>query len=131
MLKVNKGCEFVDKIIMSRMAFYGYHGVFPEENKLGQQFYVDLELSLPLEQAGRSDSLEYTVNYAEIYDTVQSIVEQKTYRLIEALAENIASVLLQTYTSINEITVRVIKPNPPFRIFFEGVTVEITRKRAV
>jgi 7,8-dihydroneopterin aldolase/epimerase/oxygenase len=119
----------LDKIILSRMAFYGYHGVFPEENKLGQQFYVDAELSLPLGEAGRSDELEHTVNYAEVYYTVQGIVEGRSFRLLEALAENIASTLLQTYTSINESKVRVIKPHPPFKIFFEGVTVEITRKR--
>jgi dihydroneopterin aldolase len=121
----------LDKIILSRMAFYGYHGVFAEENKLGQQFYVDAELSLPLDEAGRSDQLEHTINYAEVYYTIQGIVEGKTFRLLEALAENIASALLQTYTSINEIKVRVIKPHPPFKIFFEGVTVEITRKREV
>jgi dihydroneopterin aldolase len=119
----------LDKIILSRMAFYGYHGVFPEENKLGQQFFIDAELSLPLELAGRTDELEHTINYAEVYYTVQNIVEGKSFRLIEALAEKIASELLQTYTSINEIKIRVIKPHPPFKIFFEGVTVEITRKR--
>jgi dihydroneopterin aldolase len=120
----------MDKIILSRMAFYGYHGVYAEENKLGQQYYVDVELSLPLAEAGTSDELEHTVNYAEVYHTIQGIVEEQMFRLIEALAENIASVLLQTYTRINEIKVRVVKPNPPFKIFFEGVTVEITRKRA-
>jgi dihydroneopterin aldolase len=118
----------LDKIILSRMAFFGYHGVFPEENKLGQQFFVDAELSLPLGLAGRTDELEHTINYAEVYYTVQNIVEGKSFRLIEALAEKIASELLQTYTSINEIKIRVIKPHPPFKIFFEGVTVEITRK---
>jgi dihydroneopterin aldolase len=111
------------------MMFYGFHGVFPDENKLGQQFYVDAELSLSLAEAGHSDELEHTVNYAKVYHTVQDLVEGKSYRLIEALAENIASTLLQTYTSINEIKVRVIKPHPPFKIFFDGVTVEITRKR--
>ncbi len=53
----------MDKIILSRMVFYGYHGVFPEENKLGQQFFVDVELSLSLVQAGISDNLDHTVNY--------------------------------------------------------------------
>jgi dihydroneopterin aldolase len=119
----------VDKIILSKMMFYGYHGVFPEENKLGQQYIVDAELSLSLIEAGRSDELEQTINYAEIYHTVQEIVEGKCFRLIEALAENIASTLLQTYTSINEIKLRVTKPHPPFKIFFDGVTVEITRKQ--
>ncbi|MFE5324429.1 dihydroneopterin aldolase [Paenibacillus sp. NPDC056579] len=120
----------MDKILMKGMQFYGYHGVFPEENKLGQRYQVDVELHLPLDKPGTTDSIEDTINYAEAYVLIKSIVEGETYRLIEALAERVASSLLQTYTSINEITVRVLKPHPPVAMFFDGVTVEIHRKRA-
>ncbi|RAV09668.1 dihydroneopterin aldolase [Paenibacillus contaminans] len=120
----------MDKIVLTRMEFFGYHGVFAEENKLGQRYYVDVELFLPLEAAGINDDLEQTVNYADVFEIVKSIVEGKPFKLIEAVAERVASTLLQTYTSINEITVRVIKPHPPFAVIFEGVTVEIHRKRA-
>ncbi|UJF33093.1 dihydroneopterin aldolase [Paenibacillus hexagrammi] len=120
----------MDKITLSGMQFFGNHGVFPEENKLGQRFNVDVELMLPLNQAGRTDELEHTINYAEVFYIVKEIVEGRTYKLIEALSENIASELLQTYTNIIEVTVRVIKPHPPFPVLFNGVTVEINRKRA-
>ena len=39
------------------MRFFGYHGVFPEENKLGQQYIVDLELLLDLSEAAATDDL--------------------------------------------------------------------------
>ncbi|AFH66021.1 dihydroneopterin aldolase [Paenibacillus caseinilyticus] len=120
----------MDRIVMKGMAFYGYHGVYPEENKLGARYHVDTELYMPLDQPGRSDALEDTVNYAAVHDTIKGIVEGETFKLIEALAERIASEVLRTYTSINEITVRVQKPHPPAPIHFEGVTVEIHRKRA-
>lgn len=120
----------MDKIVMTGMQFYGYHGVFAEENKLGQKFSIDVELYLPLKQACETDDLNATVNYAEVYATIKSVVEGKPSKLIEALAERVASEVLHTYTSIKEITVRVLKPNPPFEIYFEGVTVEIHRKRA-
>lgn len=120
----------MDKIILKGMQFYGYHGVFLEENKLGQRFIIDLELVMPLDKPGRTDELEDTINYAEIHRLVKQITEERTYRLIEALAENIATELLQTYTSINELTVRVLKPHPPVSMIFDGVTVEINRKRA-
>jgi dihydroneopterin aldolase len=120
----------MDKIKLSGMQFYGYHGVFPEENRLGQRFNVDVEMMMPLHQAGQSDQLEDTVNYAEAYFMIKAIVEERKYQLIEALAENIATELLHTYTSIKEVTVRVIKPNPPFDVHFDGVTVEINRKQA-
>ncbi|PZE19234.1 dihydroneopterin aldolase [Paenibacillus xerothermodurans] len=120
----------MDKLMMNGMQFYGFHGVFPEENKLGQRYQVDVELHLPLREAGTRDNMEATVNYAEAYELIKAIVEQKAFKLIEALAECIASELLRTYTSINEVTVRVLKPHPPVAIFFDGVQVEIHRKRA-
>jgi dihydroneopterin aldolase len=120
----------MDKMIMRHMEFYGYHGVYPEENKLGQKFCVDLELSLDLSAAGKSDRLEDTINYAEVYGLVKSIVEGKPFQLIEALAEHVASRVLQTYTRVNDLTIRVTKPNPPLPIGFDGVAVELTRKRA-
>lgn len=120
----------MDRIILNRMQFFGRHGVLPEETVLGQRFYIDVELFLDLAPAGRSDDLKLTVNYAEVYGKVKEIVEGKPYRLIEALAEQVASALLQTYTSIYEIAVRVTKPHPPFDTHFDGVTVHIHRKRA-
>jgi dihydroneopterin aldolase len=119
----------VDKISIKGMRFYGYHGVFPEENKLGQQFYVDLELAIDLEQAAQTDDLTYTINYAELHSLTKEIVEGKPFKLIEALTGHIASRLLEAYTMINEVTVRVTKPHPPFDIHFDGVTVELCRKR--
>jgi dihydroneopterin aldolase len=118
-----------DKIKLSGMRFYGYHGVFPEENRLGQRFYVDVELSLDLSEAGRSDDLAKTVNYAEAYERIRNIMEKKTFRLIETAAEAVANDLLHHYTGVNGVTVRVTKPHPPINADFDGVTVEITRKR--
>lgn len=120
----------MDKIVLNGMEFFGYHGVIPEENKLGQRFYIDVEMMLDLQEAGRQDDLSLTVNYAEAYGVVKGIAEGPPFRLIEALAEQVASDLLQTYTSIYEIAVRVTKPHPPFETHFDGVTVHIYRKRA-
>ncbi|MNI02655.1 Dihydroneopterin aldolase [compost metagenome] len=103
--------------------------MFEEERKLGQRFYIDLELELDLQAAGRSDDLTLTVNYAEVHFLVKKIVETKSFKLIEALAEYIASSLLDTYTVINAVTVKVTKPHPPFDIHFQGVTVELHRTR--
>jgi len=120
----------MDKMTMDRMQFYAYHGVFPEENKMGQRYYVDIALYLDLRKAGQTDNLQDTINYAQLYDTIKELVTGRTYKLIEALAENIATAVLENYTKIIEVTVKVIKPNPPFDIQFDGVAVEIHRKRA-
>jgi 7,8-dihydroneopterin aldolase/epimerase/oxygenase len=119
----------MDKLVLRRMEYYGYHGVFEEERKLGQRFYIDLELQLDLREAGLHDDLSKTVNYAEVHERVKAVVEKKSFKLIEALAEHIASDLLDTYTVIHALTVKVTKPHPPFDIHFEGVTVELLRTR--
>ncbi|THF74524.1 dihydroneopterin aldolase [Cohnella fermenti] len=119
----------MDRMILKQMTFFGYHGVFPEENKLGQKFIVDLDLRINLSWAARSDDVADTVNYADIHALVKEIVEGPPVKLIEALAGRIASAVLGTYTIIHEATVSVTKPNPPFAITFDGVTVELRRTR--
>lgn len=119
----------MDRITLNGMRFFGYHGVFPEEKKLGQQYVVDVELQLDLSLAAETDDLNHTVNYAELHAQVKTIVEGPPFNLVEALAGNIASRLLDAYTSVNAVTVRVTKPHPPFEIYFDGMTVELCRKR--
>jgi dihydroneopterin aldolase len=119
----------MDKLIMEDIQLYGYHGVLPEENRLGQKFIVSIEAELDLRPAGSMDNLDETINYVEIYEEIKNVVQLTPYRLIEAVAEAIAKNLLITYPEIKQIKVRVKKPNPPFEIYFSGVTVEITRWR--
>ncbi|MFC3801755.1 dihydroneopterin aldolase [Cohnella sp. GCM10012308] len=119
----------MDRMKLKRMVFFGYHGVFPEENKLGQKYYVDLDMKLDLSRASESDDVADTVNYAEVHALVKEIVEGPPVKLIEKLAASIATAVLGTYTIIHEVTVGVTKPNPPFDITFDGVTVELTRAR--
>ncbi|HHY22091.1 MAG TPA: dihydroneopterin aldolase [Bacilli bacterium] len=120
----------MDKIYLSNMKFYGYHGVFPEETKLGQRFNVDLILEADLKMAGKNDDLRLTVNYAEAYELTKRIVEGKPYQLVEAVAERIAEEVLETFSLVQSCTVKVIKPDPPINGHYEAVAVVITRRRA-
>ena len=114
---------------MNRMEFYGYHGVFPEENRLGQRFIVDLAVSLDLKKAGETDNLEYSVNYGELFQVCQRIVEGNPYKLVEAVAENIAGAILNEFPLITDVKVKMIKPDPPIPGHYQSVAVEITRRR--
>ncbi|NWQ44563.1 dihydroneopterin aldolase [Bacillus sp. EB106-08-02-XG196] len=119
----------MDKIFVNQMEFYGYHGVFPEETKLGQRFIVDLMVAADLKKAGESDELEYSVNYGELFQVCKEIVEGKPYKLVEAVAEKIAETVLRHFTLVSEATVKVIKPDPPIPGHYRSVAVEITRRR--
>jgi 7,8-dihydroneopterin aldolase/epimerase/oxygenase len=119
----------MDKIFVNQMEFYGYHGVFPEETKLGQRFAVDLMVLVDLRKAGESDDLEHSVNYGELYRVCKEVVEGKPYKLVEAVAEKIAETVLTQFTLVTEVTIRVIKPDPPIPGHYRSVAVEITRGR--
>lgn len=119
----------MDKIILEKMEFYGYHGVYPEENKLGQRYRVDLTAYVDLKQAGQTDDLNKSVNYAEIYTLCKEIVEGERYNLIETVAERIAAGVLAKHKRIQACTVKVIKPDPPIPGHYQSVAVEIERKR--
>lgn len=119
----------VDKIILKDMQFYGFHGLFPEENKLGQRFNVDLILYTNLKQAGMSDEMSDSINYGEVFTNVQKIVEGKKQNLIETVAERIAEDLLQNFARLQACDVKVIKPDPPIPGHYNSVAVQIYRGR--
>ena len=119
----------MDKIILENMEFYGYHGVYEEENKLGQRYRVSAELYLDLQVAGETDKLNKSVNYAEIYTLCKAIVEGKPYNLIEAVAEKISAEILGTYSIIHSCKIKVVKPDPPIPGHYDFVAVEIIREQ--
>ncbi|KXH86805.1 dihydroneopterin aldolase [Sporosarcina sp. HYO08] len=118
----------MDYIHVNDMAFYGYHGVLPEETKLGQRFRVTVSLAVDLSEAGKTDDLQFTVNYAEVYQICQSIVEGEPVKLIETLAESIAQRILQAFEDkVIGVRVVLIKPDPPIPGHYASVSVDITR----
>ena len=117
-----------DRVLLRGLVCFGYHGVAPEETSLGQRFIVDLDLRLPLGEAGRTDDLGRTVDYAAVMADVQHIVEGPPLQLIEAVAERIAAHVLRTYP-VDAVRVRVRKPDAPIPASFEYVGVEIDRAR--
>lgn len=123
------GGRKMDKIMMKNLGFYGYHGVLPEETRLGQKFFIDVEMYVDLKAAGKSDDVKDTVNYAEAYNIIKGITEEKQFKLIEALAENIATEILNSFSSVKEILVKVKKPEAPVRGIYDHFGVEIRRDR--
>ena len=119
----------LDKIFLNKLAFYGYHGVFPEENKLGQRYYVDLALELDLQPAGKSDDINHSIDYGQVYEVTKTILEGPPYRLIESAAERVAGELLNAFPLLQACRVKVVKPDPPIPGHYESVAVEIYRER--
>ncbi|MDP4093016.1 MAG: dihydroneopterin aldolase [Bacillota bacterium] len=119
----------MDKITLKNMKLYGYHGVLPEEQQNGQDFFIDVEMQLDLSPAGVSDSLEDTVDYSMVYNIVKNITENNKFRLIEHLAEVISREILSRFQIISEVVVRIRKPDAPLGGILDWPEVEIRRQK--
>ena len=117
-----------DTIFLKGLEFYAYHGALDAENEIGQPFLVDVRLKVDLKAAGESDSVEDTVNYAEVYEDVKAIMEGPPVNLIEHLAERIAKRINSHYNRVMETKVRITKENPPIPGHYNGVGIEIVRE---
>jgi dihydroneopterin aldolase len=118
-----------DRIILKDLAFYGYHGVMLEENKLGQRFRIDLECGIDLHAAGKSDEVAQTVSYAHIYELVKEATEDTRYKLIEALAHHIVDRLFEAFPPFEWIRIRIRKPEAPIPATSGEFAIEIFRER--
>jgi 7,8-dihydroneopterin aldolase/epimerase/oxygenase len=118
-----------DRILVTRIAVFAYHGLLAEEARLGQRFYISLDCRLDLGPAGRSDDVAQTVSYADLTEIVTRIATERRFALIEALAEAIAAEILAQHPAITMVQVRVDKPSAPVPAVIEGVAIEIVRTR--
>lgn len=108
------------------MMFYGFHGVYEYEREQGQKFYVDAEIVADLQKAGNSDSVADTIDYTAVYRQIKEIVENRRFRLLEALGTCIGDEIL-TLGPIESVTVRIRKPSVPLTGQIDYVEVQITR----
>ncbi|MBQ5430574.1 MAG: 2-amino-4-hydroxy-6-hydroxymethyldihydropteridine diphosphokinase [Lachnospiraceae bacterium] len=116
-----------DSITINELECFGYHGVLAEEKKLGQKFLITMELSVDTSLAGETDQCADTVDYSLVCTKVKHLVETEVYDLIETLAEQIAKLVLHTFSSVQAITVTVKKPWAPIMTSVDTVSVRITR----
>jgi dihydroneopterin aldolase len=118
-----------DRIELRGLRVLGRHGALEGEQDTAQPFEVDLDVEAELREAARADDLEKTVNYSLVVDTAMGIVGNHRYRLLEALAEAIASGILEIL-GVRAVTVSVRKLRPPVAADMASAGVRLRRERA-
>lgn len=114
------------KITLKNCAFFARHGVFNEEETLGQRFFVDAVLDVDAGNALHKDEIEGTVDYGTAFQVIERIITGKRRFLIEALALETAKALCQEFPMIESAEVTIRKPNAPVQGVLDHVEVTIT-----
>lgn len=117
----------MDKIKIENLEVFCKHGVYPEENVLGQKFIVSAVLYTDLRPAGLSDDLTKSINYGEICHFIDQYMRDHTFKLIEMVAESLAKTLLIQYKTLDKIELEIKKPWAPIALPLETVSVCIER----
>lgn len=117
----------MDQIKINKLEVFCNHGVFPEENVLGQKFVVSVILYTNTREAGQMDDLTKSIHYGEVSHTIKKIMEDNTYQLIETVAERVAEQLLIELKLLEKISLEIEKPWAPIGLPLESVSVKIER----
>jgi dihydroneopterin aldolase len=119
-----------DCIQLRGVRAFGVHGVLAEEKDKAQPFEMDLDLSVDLAPAARSDVLADTVDYGSVADAAVAVVRgARSFDLLEALAAAVAAAVLSCDIRIAAVTVALRKLEPPLTVDIACVGVLITRSR--
>ena len=118
----------MDTITIQKLEVFAKHGVYPEENVLGQKFVISAVLYTDTRKAGQTDSLEHSTNYGEVSHFIKDFLTSHTYKLIESAAENLAENLLLTYPLVEKLDLEISKPWAPVGLPLDTVSVRISRR---
>ncbi len=116
-----------DKIKIEELEVFANHGVFPEENTLGQKFLVSAALYTQTRRAGLSDDLSASIHYGEVSAFIDRYLREHTFKLLERAAESLAEELLLRTQGLRKIRLEIKKPWAPVRLPLRTVSVEIER----
>lgn len=118
-------------IHLKNLKLYAYHGVLPQENRVGAEYSISLRLKTDFSAAAQTDQLVGTVNYAEVFEAVKQEMEVPS-QLLEHVAYRIACRLLHDFHTIEEVDIEVYKQNPPMGADCEkvGVSLSLTADKA-
>jgi dihydroneopterin aldolase len=115
------------KIHLTGVRAYGYVGLLPEEQVLGQWFTVDAQLTLDWFAAATSDDIADTYDYRTAIAAIHHHIQTGKYKLIERLAGAIAAELF-TEPRLTHLQIKIVK-QPPIPDFQGAVAVELEGDR--
>ena len=123
-----KTSQDYDQIKITDLEVFANHGVFPEENKLGQKFLISAVLYTDTRKAGKTDDLTASIHYGEVSAFITKYMKEHTYQLLERVAETLAEEMLKSISGLCKIDLEIKKPWAPVGLPLKTVSVKISRE---
>jgi 7,8-dihydroneopterin aldolase/epimerase/oxygenase len=117
-----------DRLELRGLRVLGTHGALPEEQVRAQPFELDVDIEADLSDAGRTDSLDDTLDYGAVLTVVERVVAGERHQLLERLAQRVAEEVLAD-ERVDAVTVAVRKLRPPVPQDVASAGVRVTRSR--
>lgn len=112
------------KIYLRNERFHAFHGVLPQEGIVGNDYLVNLVVDYDFSSAMKTDDLQGTLNYAEVYQKVREEMAVPS-KLLEHVAGRIAHRLFSDFPEIQKLQLSITKVNPPMGADSDGAGVEV------
>lgn len=122
--------DFADEITLTGIRAFGYHGVYDDERREGQEFVVDATLYVSTRRAAETDDVADTIHYGDVAERIVALVQADPVNLLETLAARIANDLLAR-DGVRMVAVTIHKPQAPIAVPFADVSVTIRRAAPV
>ena len=117
-----------DEIRIEDLEVFANHGVFPEENVLGQKFVVSAVMYTDTRRAGLTDELTASIHYGEASAFITEYLKSHTFKLLEKVAEGLAEEMLVRIAGLQKVQIEIKKPWAPVGLPLKTVSVEIERE---
>ena len=111
-------------IAIEGLRLKAHHGVLEQETKVGNLFQLDISLSYPIEKAMTTDSIDDTLNYAELVEIAKRVMAVPS-KLLENVVGRLQDAILAQFPAIEGGKIKLTKLTPPISAELSGVSVEI------
>ena len=102
-----------DTLLLRGIVVFARHGVYREEESLGQRFEIDVECQLDTRPFATTDELAGTADYAKLYETVVQTATERRFKLMEALGDQMARRVLEAFEGVTAVRIEIRKPSVP------------------
>lgn len=103
----------MDKVVLKDLSIFARHGLFDAEAKLGQRFFIDVEIGADLSVAEERDDAGGTIDWADLVETVTAAFTKRRYKLVEAAANAVAAAVFAKFAIAETVRVEIRKPSAP------------------